>query len=118
MKITPEIQPGEGYWYLGSPFTNYPAGHEQAWLDVARVRGALVAMGIHCYSPICESWGVWQQCQLPVDHTFWRGDNMSKMVHAKGIIVARLVTWDSSEGLANEIRQFEEWGRPTVHLDP
>ena len=30
MKLSQEIQPAHGYWYLGSPFTNYPAGHEQA----------------------------------------------------------------------------------------
>lgn len=119
MKLSQEIPAGgEGYWYLGSPFTNYPNGHEQAWLDISRIRGELLLRGIHGYSPICESWGAVQLLSLPVDHTFWRGDNLSKMRPALGIIVCKLESWDHSEGLKREIVSFKEMGKPIIWLEP
>lgn len=119
MKLSPEILPGgEGYWYLASPFTNYPAGHEAAWLEISRIRGELLQLGIFSYSPIAESWGAVHQLKLPTDHRFWQGDNLSKMRPATGIIVARMVSWEISEGLKNEIMWFMVERKPLVWLDP
>lgn len=111
MKLSHEIAPmreGDSYWYLASPFSDYPEGHEQAWLDICRVRGALLGRGIYSYSPIAESWGAVSQMKLPTDHVWWRGDNLSKMLPAVGIIVVKLLSWDRSKGVKGEIAWFRE----------
>lgn len=109
MKMSRIIPPGgNGYWYLASPFTNYPDGHEQAWLDISRVRGELMQQyGIWGYSPICETYGAVAQLKMPVDHVFWQGDNESKMIPAVGIIMVKLESWEGSNGMARERKWFE-----------
>lgn len=123
MKLSRNIPPmrvGDGYWYLASPFSNYPDGHEQAWLDVCRVRGELLNHGIFSYSPIAESWGAVKQMKLPTDHVWWRGDNLSKMIPAVGCIVVKLLSWDVSAGVDDEIKWFKQnrGNDSIVWLDP
>lgn len=119
MKLSHEIPPGgEGYWYLASPFTNYPKGHKQAWLDISLVRGKLLQRGILGYSPICETWGAVQQLKLPGDHRFWRADNLSKMRPAVGLIMVELDSWQLSAGMTGEHSEFEQMGKPIVWCNP
>lgn len=109
---------GEGYWYLASPFTKYPDGHEAAWLEISRIRGELLNMGIYSYSPIAESWGAVKQLKLPTDHKFWSGDNLSKMRPATGIIIAMMDSWTESDGLKGEMEWFKKEQKPFVWLTP
>lgn len=119
MKLSHEIKPfGRGYWYLASPFTKYPLGHEQAWLDVSRIKGELLLQNIYTYSPVCETWGTFKVCNLPPDHKFWHGDNMTKILPALGIIVCKLQGYDESDGIADEVADFRSFGKPIVWLDP
>jgi hypothetical protein len=119
MNLSPSIAPGApGFWYLATPFTNYPLGHEQAWLDACRLRGELVRMGISAYSPIAETYGAVKQMNLPVDHIFWKADNESKMIHAYGLIMAELPGWADSEGMDREHKWFLGAKKPIVWCRP
>lgn len=108
---------GDGYLYLASPCTLYPRGHSAAVQDVTRVRIALMHRGLYCYSPIAESYVGVKLLNLPIDHAFWHLDNLSKMRAARGMLVARLPTWEQSIGVREEIRTFEKWGRPVIGID-
>ena len=95
---------GSGYWYLSTPFTDFPGGHDLAFQQACKIRGELLMRGISCYSPIAETYMVAKICSLPVaNHDLWMADDLPKMEGARGLIVARMLTWQTSKGMAIEI---------------
>jgi hypothetical protein len=75
--------------------------------------------GISCYSPIAETYMVAKICGLPPgDHDLWMADDLPKMEGARGLIAARMLSWQASKGMATEIAHFRRVGKPIVYLDP
>jgi Domain of unknown function (DUF1937) len=123
MKLEFEVEDllahGPGYWYLSTPFTHFPGGHELAFQQACKIRGELLVCGISCYSPIAETYMVAKICGLPAaDHDLWMADDLPKMAAARGLIVARMPNWQHSKGVAIEIGHFKTAGKPVVYLDP
>src|SRR5437660_92009 len=88
---------GAGYWYLSTPFTHFPGGHDLAFQQACKIRGELLMRGISCYSPIAETYMVAMICGLPpADHDLWMADDLPKMEGARGLIAAD-VSWQTSQ---------------------
>jgi len=45
------LRPASGYWYLSTPFTNFPGGNDLAFQQACKIRGELLMRGVSCYSP-------------------------------------------------------------------
>jgi hypothetical protein len=49
------LRSAPSYWYLATPYSNFPDGHDTAWEAACRIRGELMQYGVCCYSPIAET---------------------------------------------------------------
>lgn len=105
--------------YLASPYSKYPSGHVQAFIDVSRIAAKLMVAGIKCYSPIAHSHPIATFGNIdPFDHKIWLPFEERMMDLASVLIVARLEGWEKSFGVAHEIEFFERRGRPIHDLNP
>jgi Domain of unknown function (DUF1937) len=113
------LRSADGYWYLSTPYSLYPEGHQAAWVAACRIRGALTKLGVNCYSPIAETHAVQMFSDIcDVTHEAWMDDDRPKMRRAAGLICGRLVSWEKSRGMAQERDFFRELFKPIVFLDP
>ncbi len=105
--------------YLCSPYTNYPAGHDAAAHDAARISAKLMRLGLSVMSPIAHSHAVAQAGDLDkVDQGFWQRMDQPWVDVAEACIVVTLPGWDTSKGVAHEVASFLAAGKPVVYLDP
>lgn len=113
------VQARNGLAYLGSPYTRYPAGIEQAWIDVCTIAARLLVAGIRCYTPIGMTHGMAIYGEVdPLDHSIWLPFDEAMMSRCDALIVARLPSWETSKGIAHEIQFFADAGKPIFDLDP
>jgi hypothetical protein len=107
------------FWYLGSPYSKYPAGTHQAFVVACQETARLVRAGVPVFSPIAHSHGIAEHGGIdPVDHTIWLPADQPFMAAARGIIVLKLDGWFKSVGLFNEIGYFVLHGKPVVYMVP
>lgn len=105
--------------YLATPYTKYPAGIEQAWIDAAKVTGALLLAGVKCYSPIAHTHPIAIHANIdPLNHDIWMPFDQAMMEVCSALIVAQLPGWDKSYGVKFEIDHFERAGKPIFDLIP
>ena len=123
--VTPTAAPtaaprtAKGFWYLGSPYSKYPLGLEQAFREVCRCAAVFVREGIPVYSPIAHTHPIAMEGRLdPLDHTIWLAFDAPMMAAAEGLIVCEMQGWQESEGLKKEIEFFESRDRPVTFFDP
>jgi hypothetical protein len=108
-----------GFWYIGSPYSKYPAGLDAAFDAVVMARGRLVLAGIPCFSPIIHAHPVAKACGIdPYDHAIWLPAERPMLDASSGLIVAMLEGWPESFGLNQEIGIFKSEGKPIVYWDP
>jgi hypothetical protein len=106
------------YWYLGSPYSKYPGGIDEAFRLVCEQAGHLLRYGIQVYSPIAHCHPIAHYAKIdPHDHKIWLPANALMMAGARGLIVLKLETWESSYGLNFERREFENWGKPIIFTE-
>jgi Domain of unknown function (DUF1937) len=109
----------EPYWFLGTPYSKYPGGLEEAFLLAIRARGLLMQYGIPCYSPIVHSHPVAKECVIdPRDLDIWLPAEMPMRKNAYGLIVLMAESWDISVGLKTEIDEFETANKPVRYMKP
>ncbi len=114
-----ELRIESGYWYLGSPYSKWPTGLEDAFRVACRLTGRLISLGVPVYSPIAHTHPVAIYSEMdPYDHAIWMPADRPMMDGAYGLIVAMMSTWRESYGLAEEVRIFGEAGKPILYLDP
>jgi hypothetical protein len=117
----PELEPIRALplVYLGSPYSKYPAGIEQAFKDVSALAGRLLSEGVKAYSPIAHTHPIAVHGNLdPYDHNIWLPFDAAIMEKSDGMIVAMMEGWDSSYGIKHEIEIFMKTGKPIFYLDP
>jgi hypothetical protein len=104
------------YWYVGSPYSKYAAGLEQAWIDVCKEVARYIQAGVPVYSPIAFCHPVAIHSGLdPLDHKIWLPADRPMMDAAHGLIVLKMDGWEDSTGLKYEIRVFSD--RPTIYAN-
>lgn len=104
-----------GYWYLGSPYTLFAAGLDEAHRLACEAAAALIAAGHAVYSPIAHSHPVAVHGRLDqLDHALWLPQCLPLLRPAAGLIVLTLDGWRNSHGLLWEIEWCWAQGRPVV----
>lgn len=108
-----------GLCYVATPYSRYPAGIEAAFVDAAKLTAKLLTCGFWCYSPICHTHPLAIYGNLdPLDHDIWLPFDKAMMTAADSLLVAHMDGWDTSFGIAEEVKFFEGSGKPIYDLDP
>jgi hypothetical protein len=104
----------KGFWYLATPYSKYPAGHERAAQDAAYLAARLLARGVNVYAPIAHGHALSRACTVLDDfsHEDWMAHCLPFMEAAHGLLVAEMTQWWESDGVCQEIAWFNRAGRP------
>jgi hypothetical protein len=107
------------FWYLATPYSDYPLGRAFAVSHAAEQAAVLLKAGVVTYSPIAHThlisfYGGFDE----LDHDFWMAADRPFMNAAHGLIVCKLDGWETSKGVAHEIAVFEKADKPVVMMTP
>jgi hypothetical protein len=105
------------FWYLATPYTNYPDGREAAFKNACAAAAYLMANDVPVYCPIAHSHPIADYGKLDaVDHDFWVKADEPMVQAAGGLIICMMEGWGSSAGMAHEIKCFEDAEKPIVFM--
>ncbi len=107
------------FWYLATPYTDYPLGRVAAFRMAAMVTAKLIQSGVPVFSPITHShpvatWGYLD----PVDHDLWMQADAPFVEAACGLIVWQALGWMESHEIAHSVAAFQKLGKPIVYVPP
>ena len=101
-----------GYWYLSSPYSKYPDGIEAAFQEVCRAAGALIRVGVPVYCPIAHTHPIALHSGTdPMCHKTWLSLDKAFVDTSVGMIICMMPTWESSKGIRQENKWFQEAGK-------
>lgn len=113
-----DLASAKGFWYLGSPYTNYFTGRETAFRLVSWIAADLMRRGVVVFSPIAHSHPIAVHGALDeIDLDFWLEQDQPLIDAAAGMVVAMMPGWRDSKGTAYEIAEFKKAGKPYYFLD-
>lgn len=104
--------------YLASPYTKYPAGLDEAAKEIGRIAANLLLAGVHAYSPIAYGHELSRHGVDPLDVNIWHGFNDTQLEKSDAIVIARMVGWQTSDGVAREMKFAEDRRRPLYFIHP
>ena len=108
-----------GLCYLATPYTNYPDGHEQAFIDASKLVARMIIAGFSVFSPIVHTHSVAVHGNLnKTDHNFWLGVDDDFMIVSKTLLIAQMKSWEESDGIERELKRFKELEKKYYYLDP
>jgi len=108
---------GDGFLYLASPYSKYPAGMEQAFVDASLASAWLLRRGVHVFCPIAHSHPIATYGGLSLtSHEIWLPADRPMMDAAHGIVVCQMPTWDQSFGIQHELEVFQSAHKPVEYL--
>lgn len=114
-----ELRETPGFWYLGSPYSKYPLGHERAARVIEQIAGELMKLGVRLFCPIAHSHAIAVASGIdPFCHKTWMDQDLAFTPAAVGLIVAKMQSWEISTGLTQEQREFVDAQKPVYYLDP
>lgn len=118
-RLVSRLKKSSGFWYLGSPFTNYADGPETAFIEITKIAARLAWMDIKVFAPIILTYPMAIHGGLdPFNHEFWMDFDKPMMDAANGLIIAMMQSWEKSQGIKFEIDEFEAATKPVFYLDP
>jgi hypothetical protein len=105
--------------YLATPYSRYPSGIGDAFIETCKIAAKLLQAGVKFYSPIAHSHGiaVWGHID-PLDLTIWLPFDEAIMKVSDVLIVAQMEGWKESTGVRHEIEFFRRANKPIFYLDP
>jgi len=107
------------FWYLASPYSKYPQGHQAAYAHVSRQAGLLLKAGVEVFSPIAHSHPIALYGEIDnLDGAYWLDRQKPFMAAAKGMISLELPGWEESDGMKHERAYFRSAGKPVVRMVP
>ena len=118
MRQISDYTPANGFWYVATPYSKYADGLQAAFEEACRVTAELMRQSVPCMSPIVHSHPIATIGGIdPVDHELWvRND--APLVHAAcGCLVIMMPGWMDSRGVAHEIAEFTQAGKPVFFLE-
>lgn len=105
--------------YLATPYTNYPKGTHEAFVDACEGAARFLRAGIPTFSPIAHSHPIAMHGRLdPFVLNTWLPINHYAFDACEALLVYKLEGWAESEGVAAEIRQFDLDKKPIYFFDP
>lgn len=112
------LQGDAGYWYMATPYSNYPDGLDAAFSAACRAASKLIDDGVRVFSPIAHTHPIAIHGQMdPLDHDVWLPADQPFMTGACGLLVIKMKTWRDSYGVGVEIKEFEADGKPVFYLE-
>jgi hypothetical protein len=118
MRNVERVRDVDGYWYIATPYTKYPDGLDVAANHAEFVGGELVRHGVKAYSPIAYCHKIAKRVGLnPTDINIWIPFHEPMISASYGLIVAKMLTWEISTGVSEEIKIYEKAGKPIEYLD-
>lgn len=116
--MTVHLFPPRSLVYLATPYSQYKAGHTQAFCDAAKLVARLLPV-MRVFSPIVHSHPVAFFGRLDaMDMQIWTPLNQEMAAAADVLVVAHLDGWEESAGIAEEVGWFEQAGKPIYDLAP
>lgn len=108
-----------GYWYVASPYSQWPQGHEHAFETAAAHAGRLLKMKVPIFSPIAHTHPLWKHCPplRELSHQDWMDFDKIFVDAAHGTIVLNMEGWESSKGVQMEIEWTRAAGKPLFLLN-
>lgn len=108
------------FWYLATPYTNYPRGQDAAYIEACRNHAKLLAAGVPTFCPIAHTHTAshYVPNSMRTDHQFWMDADRPFMAAAVGLIVVTMDGWTASRGVAEEIASFQAMHKPIFHMEP
>lgn len=108
---------GEGFWYVASPYSKYPAGREQAFIDASKFGAKLINEGIKVFVPIPHSHPIAVYGTVRADdHDTWLAQDKAIAQFACGIAMIGMPGLDESTGVTREREWFRSWNKPEIRL--
>jgi len=105
--------------YLATPYSRYPGGLEQAYIEASKLAAGLIKSGLKIYSPIAHCHPIAINGGLdPLDHELWMEQDRAMMEVCGALIVAHMAGWATSKGIDIEVKFFQGKKRPIFDLDP
>lgn len=109
--------PPQGLAYLATPYTKYPRGLHAAFVDAAATAAKLLRAGVKIYSPMCHGHPLAMYGGLdPLDLAIWLPLDDAMLAVCDVLIVAHMEGWQESQGIAHEIKFFEQARKPIYDL--
>ncbi len=105
-------------YYLATPYSNAPGGHEHAYRIACITAARLIDRGVNVFSPIAHGHAIAQHGQMKTDAIGWAGINNSILAGCDGLIVAMAPGWRDSSGVAEEIELAEWHDLPVYYMSP
>ena len=105
------------FWYLATPYDKYLPDREAGYVAAVANISLLVAAGVKVYSPIVHNHPIDQRLGRQSSQ-FWLSFDEPFMQVAEGLIVCKMVGWGASNGIAHEIRRFEQMGKEVIYMEP
>lgn len=104
--------------YLATVYSKYHAGPVVAFEHAAALAARCLGIGIKVYSPIVHTHPIAVYGGIdPLDHKIWLAFDETMMKVSDILLVAKMVGWQESFGIAHEIEFFRERGKPVFYLD-
>ena len=108
----------KGFWYVASPYSKYPHGLDEAFRRIAINTAELILEGVPVYSPICHTHPIAKYGKIdPYNHDIWLPADKPMMDAAYGLLVIKMVGWEESYGISEEIKHFTSLSKPIVYME-
>lgn len=112
----------QGFWYVASPYTKFPGGHDAAFEASTLECARLIDAGLQVFGAIPFSHPVANELAKmgsdAVPFSFWEQFDKDIIERSVGIIVLTLPGWDESIGVQEEIDYANSLGKPVHFLKP
>jgi len=104
----------EGFHYLATPYSRFPAGLEEAHRQACLAAAECFREGLVVFSPIAHSHAIAFVGGLGGDYETWQ-HCAEAMMAAAGLIVVMMEGWEASVGIEAEIQWFRRAGKPIAY---
>ncbi|GAC1572983.1 MAG: hypothetical protein NVS3B5_02220 [Sphingomicrobium sp.] len=103
--------------YLATPYSRYPEGIHRAFERASEIAADLLRLGVNVYAPIVHTHPIAIYGHIdPLDHDIWLPFDAAMMGKADAMIVAMMDGWQTSKGIAHEVKVFQSAGKPVFYV--
>lgn len=107
------------YKYLASPYTHSEKAVMQSRFEQAEDCLAwLLNQSVWTYAPIVHCHALALKHGLPPNHEFWRDYDRCMIRASNGVLVLKILDWQTSRGVKEEIEFAEECGLEVRSIVP
>lgn len=107
-----------GFWYLATPYSKHPRGHEAAFAEAIEAAAICIRGGVMVVSPIAHSHPIAVRGAIGGHYDAWRELDEALIDASNGIIVVEMDGWQESEGIAFELERAAALGIPVLYMSP